>query len=190
MKNKKIFLFISIFSLFFILASCSSKNSLVTPESNQTMNSSTGYPIQDAYPFNTSIPQASTAYPPINQINEAVSYPINTPTRNPRSGPKFEINEPVLAGSFQVSGTGPANLPIILIDVTEMGFVISETVIGSDGIFRFELDEPLIKSHAVGIQIGDLSKTDFNYDDYTFGEDYMDRPLIGIIFDLASVVEK
>ena len=84
----------------------------------------------------------------------------------------------------------PSNVPIILVDVTDVGVTLAKTTINSEGEFTFDLQTPLIKSHAVGLQIGDLSQTDFNYSDFTYGEDYLDRPLVGILFDMATIVDK
>ena len=144
------------------------------------------YPIP-GYPF----PYGSeNGYPAFPTFAAEIAYPIVIPTKDPKmNGPKFEINEPVVAGTKVVTGTGPANVPIILIDVTEMGALLGQTIIDKNGEFIFNLDEELIVYNAIGLQIGDLSETDLNYEDFMYSEDYIDRPLIGIVFDIASVLQ-
>jgi len=177
-----------VFVLIFLLSACNTSNNnsqiIDATENNSQANSEQAYPPSLVF-------SEPTAYPADFTGSAAtIAYPINTPTKDPRNGPEFNISEPVLEGSTQVSGTGPANVPIILIDVTEMGDIIAETTIQSNGEFAFDFSTPLRKGHAVGLQIGDLSRTNFNYDDFTYGENYIDKPLIGILLDMASVVEK
>ena len=178
---KKIFILL-IFTIL-IFSGCSPVNEQLPTEENITSNNdqNEAYPIMptadmnSAYPINT--PQI---------INNG--YPVPDNTR--KNGPKFEILKPVLNGSTIVSGTGPANVPRTLIDVTEMGVIISKTTIDRNGDFQFSLDEPLKSGHSIGLQIGDLADTDFNYDDFVFSSEYIDRPMIGIILAIAPVVDK
>lgn len=151
--------------------------------STQTLEA---YPIP-GYP---SPYESENGYPAFPTFSAEVAYPIVTPTKDPKmNGPKFEIDEPVVAGTKIVTGTGPANVPIILIDVTEMGTVLSQTIIDDNGKFIFNLDEELVAYNAIGLQIGDLSETDLDYEDFMYSEDYIDRPLIGILFDIAPVLQ-
>ena len=50
-------------------------------------------------------------------------------------GPKFEIDKPVNSNMIKITGNGPKETPIILVDVSEFGAELAETLIGSDGLF-------------------------------------------------------
>ncbi len=130
-----------------------------------------------SYPIN----DADNTYPvSVEQNTYPISYML-------KQGPKFTIDEPVVVDAEFVTGTGPANVPIRLVDVSLMGKEIGKTTIGQDGAFRFELDNTLVPGHSIGLMIGDLSKTDFNYDDFMYSNEYYDKPMIGTIFYIAVV---
>jgi len=178
-----------IFLIFQILISgCTIKATPKDPNTKITVSTQMiePYPIP-GYP---SANDDEIGYPVFPTSPAEVAYPIITPTKDPKmNGPKFEINKPVIEGSNEISGSGPANVPIILIDITEMGEVLGQTTIESNGNFLFKLEKPLIENNSVGLQIGDLSGTDFNYVDFMYSEDYIDRPLIGIVFDIATIIK-
>jgi hypothetical protein len=106
-----------------------------------------------------------------------------------KSAPVFKINKPVKSNSLLVTGTGPSDVPILLVDVSEVGKELSKTVISEDGKFEFRLNTPLIANHTIGIMLGDLTGTNLNPEDYIRSDSYYDRPLIGILFDIV-IVEK
>ena len=141
-------------------------------------------PGTDAYP----VQGEETAYP-VEEFSFPVDegYPIEESTPLYEQGPEFEISIPISGGDTVVTGTGPANVPITLVDVTEMGFVLDQTVIDSDGTFTFTLEEPLESGHSIGIQLGDIEGTDLDEGDFLYSETYYERPLIGILFDLVVV---
>jgi len=104
-----------------------------------------------------------------------------------KQGPIFSINTPVKASDKYVSGNGPTDVPIVLIDISEMGRLLAETKIDKQGNYKFVLDEPLIPGHSIGLKIGDLSNTNFHYEDFIYSDTYTDMPLIGIILSKTSV---
>jgi len=186
LKYLKLSLFLVVLTTFII--GCTSI-STPTPSTEEIITSTQNleaYPIS-GYPS----PEGSEiGYPAFPSFVAESAYPIVTPTKDPKmNGPKFEINKPVFGGSKVVTGTGPANVPIILIDVTEMGTFLGQTTIDENGDFIFNLDEELVSYNAIGLQIGDLSETNLNYEDFIYSEDYIDRPLIGIVFDIAPIVQ-
>lgn len=127
-------------------------------------------------------------YPVHNEGNIDQSYPIVlTGEGIERFGPEFEINEPVRGGDFVVSGTGPSGVPIKLVNVSEVGTILGETIIDEYGTFRFELSQPLESGHSIGIQLGDITGTGLNESDFIYSDTYYERPLIGILFDMVSV---
>jgi hypothetical protein len=164
-----------------ILSACQSlefsktiETNLPTPNSGEKDELSISYPITD-----TETP-----------INQAYPYPIDYEdsfSTTLQEGPEFNIIEPVVGGQTIIEGWGPANVPIILIDVTELGTILGETTIDDDGSFSFELDEPVISGHSIGIQLGDTTNTNINPTEYQYSPNYYDRPQVGILFDLVHV---
>ncbi len=132
----------------------------------------------------TKTPVDTSNYSPVQTPGEIVS-PLKSPLEP--HALVFKIAQPIYEGATEVHGTGPSGVPIKLVDVTEMGKVLGETVIGDDGNFEFHLPEALQAGHSVGLKVGDLGGTSFSYEDFEKGSTYYDRPLIGILLDMASV---
>jgi hypothetical protein len=130
---------------------------------------STGYPVSDYY------------------IEPESGYPIRDIDPEFPQGPKFTINSPVSHLDQFVRGTGPVGVPIKLVNVSEVGLVLSETVIQSDGTFEFVIVEPLVSGHMIGIQLGDISGTNFNEEDFLYSDTYYERPFVGLMFDMVTV---
>lgn len=131
-----------------------------------------------------------TSYPittPTSQVDQAYPYPVSEIPSGHDEGPKFTITKPIKDGDIIIEGSGPSGVPIILVDVTELGTLLGETIINDKGVFRFELDKPVQKGHTIGIQLGDITNTDINPDDYQYSSTYYDRPQIGILFDMGNV---
>ena len=159
-------LLLTLIFLSFALASCASPGQEKVTED-----------YESAYPI------SSTE----NQSDASSSYPISDDTQKVNQGPYFTIYEPVVNNSTIVEGEGPAELPIILVDVSEVGEVLATTTIDANGYFSFSLDTPLIQNHIIGLQLGDLSGTDFVEQDYQYSDSYFERPLVGILFDMVIV---
>jgi len=164
--RKPLLLIIIILSL--LLAGC--KATSVTEEtevpSSSTDHSRSGYPISESNEFGYPISNSQSAYP---------------------IGPDFSINTPLKAGDMVVTGNGPIGVPITLVDVTEVGKLLGTTVINKDGTFQFDLVQGLPEKHQIGIQLGDLTGTDLNANDFVNNDNYYVRPLIGIMFDMVVV---
>ena len=141
-----------------------------------------------AYPPPVTELQLEKAYP----MPEADSaYPGPKETLAPRkSGPPFFIDEPVLAGVIELGGRGTAGVPIRVVDVTTLGTELGSGVINGDGTYVIQLGVPLEAGHSIGLQIGDLSGTPFKYEDFIYSETYYDRPHVGVLLAMASVVEQ
>jgi hypothetical protein len=135
----------------------------------------TPYPLLENTPFTTS----EVPYPSVTKTEKYQDIDM----------PLFEIFEPVIGGSIEVKGKGPANVPIILIDVTEMGIELGKTTIDKNGNFLFNLEKPLIENNSIGLKVGDLSGTEYNYDDFLFNDNYFDRPFIGLVLDIVPVIQ-
>jgi hypothetical protein len=130
-------------------------------------------------------PAVSTQTP----ISYSAVYPsMNTPILT--MGPKFTLQRPVSDGDTTVRGKGPANVAIRIVDASLIvgsggALVLGTGTIDSSGVFVVNVNPPLIKDHMVGIQIGDLTGTNLKYDDFLRGDGYVDRPMVGTVFDSA-----
>ncbi len=118
----------------------------------------------------------------------------SAPTAYPASsatpyGPVFMLTQPLLVGAEQVEGLGPAEVPILIVDVSESGSVLGQGTVGSDGTFSVAVSPPLQKSHLIAIALGDLSGTDLDAEDFRSGPGYRDMPMIGTLFDMVVVEE-
>ena len=93
-------------------------------------------------------------------------------------------------GDTVVRGSGPAGVPVLLVDVTFMGQNLAQTVIGPDGTFEITLSA-LEKNHRIGLMLGELAGTPWT--DATFqdpgynGMEAMQVPQIGFLFDTVFV---
>lgn len=129
---------------------------------------------------------------PIKQPDTSINtvYPIVTQYTLPPGttmGPDFRIDRPVKAESLTVTGVGPAGVPIILIDVSELGRVYGEVVIGESGKFEISIPEGLPHGHQIAIKLGDITGTDLNPLDFVYNPNYSDRYLLGVLFDIALI---
>ncbi len=186
--NKKTFFYYVLIGVLF-LTSCSNSSA-----GEKTTPVKTTAPIEQPYPAGSSL--ETSPYPmgsasslesqyPAGTSSES-AYPIDANTQF-KLGPYFTIDEPVQAGSKTVTGTGPANVPIRLIDITLMGEELASTKVDENGKFTFNLDTDLVAGHSIGLQIGDLDGTGFNYDEFLYNPQYYDKPMIGIIFYIAVI---
>jgi hypothetical protein len=163
------------------------------PNQAGTGQGNTGYPApQNA--SNSNYPAPGAAIPGYLNATNA-PYPLPpTPTLNPGTPVKvvpFRINKPVPDGATQVSGTGPADIPITLADITMYGDILGQTTVKSDGTFVFNLSTPIGKGHLIGIALSDLQGTKWvaaNFTDPGFnGDTPKSVPLVGSFFDTVEV---
>jgi len=150
--------------------------SLQTDLVTDTPTMPTDSDISTGYPINTPDASPETGYPV-----------VDNPSDETPQGPEFSISVPVQAGDLTVTGSGPAEVPLRLVSVSAVGQVLAETVINREGLFTFNLDEPLEAGQTIGLMLGDLSGTDLNESDFLYSDTYYARPLIGILFDMVVV---
>jgi len=156
------------------LVSCGGKESAREPSSPEPAS----YPVEEG----------ESSYPITEpETEEESGYPISENESAYPQGPEFSFDAPVTSSDEFVTGTGPAGVPIILVDVSEVGLVLSETLIDSDGVFSFTLEEAIGSGHTIGIQLGDLENTEFSEGDFLYSDSYYERPMIGILFDMLVV---
>ena len=156
---------------------------------------------EEAYPppSPTAEPAASdeeVAYPPpviASESAEEQAYPPPvTPTVATSSIPivPFILNRPLEPGATTLTGTGPADVPILAVNVTLMGEVLGQTIIDSDGNFSIDVPE-LEESAWIGIALNDLDGTELTFDDFRAdgfrGEGAFNIPQVGFVYDSATV---
>lgn len=140
-----------------------------------------GYPVaQEAYPD----PAASVGAQAAAQASTD-AYP--DPAASVKQGPAFAINEPIKSTDTRISGTGPANVPIKIVNLTQGGSSVSETKIGADGTFTVDAAGSFGAGDRIAIMLGDTQGTNINREDFLSGPGYQDWPLVGILFDSVLV---
>lgn len=123
--------------------------------------------------------------------------PLST-TQSPLPAPSmnvvpFQLDKPIAAGATRVTGSGPAGVPIALLDITFGGPLLAMGTIGQDGRFELELGEPLEARHRIGITLGNLTGTGWQLEDFSdkgfHGDEARTVPQIGFFFDTCMVRE-
>ena len=140
-------------------------------------------PINDSYPPPTNPVDTTQSYPPpVIEVVPPESYPPPPPVFD--ESKRFVITEPVNVGDTIVSGTGPANVAITIISVSDAGQVLGAGIIGADGTYSFEITPPLRARQMIGIQLGDKSLEPA----YSDAPGLQDLPLVGRV--LATAVTR
>jgi hypothetical protein len=175
--NPKIYIFVSL--LFILLVGCTQGTTGTSIPNEATL--STGYPIiSTAYPVSEN--PISNGYPSI-EIDESS-------IKKPKEVTPFTFDKPLNQGDTEISGTGPKNIPIIIVDITMNGSVIGNTTVDKNG--RFSLTVPALEaSHRLGIRIYSPDGIAYNGLDYS-GEGFQGSepksvPNVGYFFDTVLV---
>ena len=141
----------------------------------------------DAYPSPNNESDTSGAYPPATdstaENNDAEGAYPSSATRFIDESKRFTFDEPLTANQEEVSGSGPADVPIKIISISSAGESLGLGSVMSDGTFTIPLSRPLKERELIAIQLGDESlREDFRDAPGT------DMPLIGLVF-AQSVVQ-
>jgi hypothetical protein len=104
-------------------------------------------------------------------------------------GPRFTIDLPAKAGETVVRGTGGPDVPLAVVNITQMAFELGQGKVGPDGTFEIYLGQSLVAGERVGLMLGDLAGTGFDMSDFQRGPGYVDMPFIGVVFTSTLVVE-
>jgi hypothetical protein len=154
--------------------------------------------VNPAYP--TPLP-ANPSYPAPTTPSYALpdsSYPAPPASPTPRKGTDvmlvpFRIQKPVLAGTTQVTGTGPANIPVTLANLSLMGEILGETTIQPDCTYTIHLSKPLEKNTWIGITYSNLKGTQWVPNDFVNpafrSEGAQQVPQVGFFFDTATATD-
>src|SRR2546425_7993695 len=108
-------------------------------------------------------PAPDSAYPAPSVAQGADGYPPPSPLTQ---GPQFTLNTPVRASDTQVTGKGPAGVPVKLVNVARSGELIGETTIGNDGAFTVKVSAKLIAGDRIALMLGNTAGTKFNPNDF------------------------
>lgn len=145
-------------------------------------------------PLNPSYPAPTLAG---NNLPNA-SYPAPPASPTPRKGTNvmvvpFRINKPVLAGATTVTGTGPADIPVTLANLSLMGEILGETTIQPDCSFSIQLNKPIENNTWIGITYSNLKGTkwipqDFQNPGFRSGG-AQQIPQVGFFYDTTTVVK-
>lgn len=111
--------------------------------------------------------------------------PIDAPD-NDASVPPFHLDEPLLEGDTEVSGTGPAGVPVIIMDAS-LSEEIGKGKVGSDGTFSVEVNPPLVYPNMIGVMLDETRSSPYTKDEIPCVDRCRDQPLIGLLYDRVSV---
>ncbi len=138
---------------------------------------------------NTPVAAYPGAYPaPIAPVATSTNPYPPPPYSDLPEGPQFTINQPVRLSNGQVTGTGPAGIPIRIVNITRGAIELATVTIGADGTFSAPLRETFVGDR-IAIMLGDISGTGLDRNQFIRGPGYEDWPLIGILFASAIVEE-
>jgi hypothetical protein len=168
-----------------LLAACDQASTPPKPVATQSaQGGATQQPVSSATATGAYPAPDTSAYPAPSVVASVDGYPPPSPLTQ---GPQFTLNTPVRAADTQVTGKGPAGVPIKLVNVARSAEVISETTIGSDGVFSVDVSSKLIAGDRIALMLGNTAGTKFNPNDFISGPGYEDYPLVGVLFVSAVV---
>ena len=173
--------------LLLFLTACATKAE--TPETQITAQPFPDGDSQNPYPDPEIVGTIPEAYPaPIEYLT---INPYPSPEEIPSGIIPFTFDKPISDGDTIISGTGPAGVPIEIVNVTLMRQLLVQGIIEDDNTFSFELSEPLEKSHRLGIALAELAGTQWTEEEFANkfynGSQAMNVPTVGFFFDTAMV---
>ena len=161
---------------------------LIVSCSGQTSPTPVSQPDNKSYPSPAG-PQGNQAYPaaqtPVTQAQDG--YPASQSTTALIEGPVFTLKTPLTVASTEVCGTGGANVPIKLVNVSRNADVLGQTVVDSQGSFCIPVQQPLPSAETIGIVLGNIAGTAFKQEQFLRSSTYTDIPQIGTIFVMTEV---
>lgn len=185
-RSHRLSLFLVLLFLF-IVVGCGPANETeptATPtDTSEELAPSPEATASDAYPAqNTpeSAPAVDDAYPPPSPTAIVQgAYPAPTPER--QDGILLALDKPIQAGDTTISGVGPPNLPVYILNVTFMGEEMGSGVIGEDGTFSIAVD-PV----PTGIRLGltaTIEEIGLMENDVRPGDNAINIPQVGYFYD-------
>ena len=170
------FMILVLFGL--LLAACDQASTPPRPIPTQSaQGGATQQPVGSATATGAYPAPDTSAYPAPTVVQSVDGYPPPSPLTQ---GPQFTLNTPVRTSDAQVTGKGPAGVPVKLVNIARSAEVIGETTIGNDGVFSVKVPSQLIAGDRIALMLGNTSGTKFNPNDFISGPGYEDRPLVGV----------
>jgi hypothetical protein len=114
--------------------------------------------------------------------------PLPLPTGEPTqpNGEKFHLDKPLRAGTKEVTGRGPADIPLQVIDITAGGEILGSGIIDDDGSFAIGLGVPVEANRVIGIRLSVPKDPDTWLGLWALrGENARAIPNVGDFFDTA-----
>ena len=180
MKNKTLFILVLLILLG--VSACQAQTASPAPQLQATE-------AAPAYPMATLPPQNLTEVYPAPS-NEAYPAPVNPEQNGGSAVVPFKLDRPVSPDATQVTGSGTPGVPLVLMDITNMGEFIAETTVQPDGTFRFEV-KSLPANNRIGLMLGDLTQTSWTIESFYaqgyYGPEAMSLPSIGTVYDSCVV---
>jgi hypothetical protein len=102
------------------------------------------------------------------------------PTEEP-TGILFALDKPIAAGAESVSGVGPPDLTVYILNVTFMGEQMGTAVIGDDGRFSVPVD-PIQPGIRIGLT-ADVTTIGLTEEDILPGDGEIGVPQVGYFYD-------
>lgn len=156
--------------VFFLLLGCGAANT-----SDFSSNSSDS---QDAYP----IPSGNFYPAPGVQADNLTGYPA---IQVKDESKQFKFNRPLAPGMETISGTGPVNVPIKIISVSNTGELLGTVTIEENKTFEVQLHRPLNSNEAIAIMLAD----DAMRSQFLDAPGATDIPLLGFVLDMATTAQ-
>lgn len=158
--------FPAVFLIILFLAGCGPADATPVP-------TALAPPPLEAYPAPTTVSMAPEAYPP--------------PAATDHPGILVALDKPILAGDTFISGVGPADLPVLILNVTFLGEEIGAGVINEDGTFSIRVD-PVPSGIRVGLT-ADAGTIGLTESDIKPGDDAISVPEVGYFYDSFVIMQ-
>lgn len=132
---------------------------------------------------------------PLNAPSSPLNIPVPAPEPTAIPIVQFRLDGPLYGEMEEVSGFGPANLPVIIVDISGgEKEILAEVVTDDDGNFTTDLNRPLKAGFRIGVTIGNLEDSDLTFEDFLdrgfYGLDAMSFPQFGFFYDTKMTLEK
>lgn len=112
--------------------------------------------------------------------------PEPTATAEPEPLTPLLFDEPLYEGDEEVSGTGPAGLPIIIMDAS-LQINLGSGTVDPDGTFRIAVDPPLVAPNLLGIMLDETRSSPYPKEWIPCLDRCRDQPMVGLLYDRAPV---
>jgi hypothetical protein len=113
---------------------------------------------------------------------------LESPPSTPESPavPPLRFDEPLMEGATEVTGTGPAGVPILIVDVS-LNTEIGRGEVGPEGRFRVEVNPSLVYPNLIGVMLDESRSSPYTKEEIPCVERCRDQPLVGLLFDRLPV---